>query len=506
LLLFLLLPVLQSISLASGSNLPGKSQLPDAGASKLPRWRGFNLLDKFNTAYGKPYKESDFKLISELGFNFVRLPMDYRCWIKNNDWSQINETVLKDIDKAVQWGRKYKIHVNLNFHRAPGYCVNPPEEPLSIWTDSKAQEACARHWAMFAKRYKGIPNSELSFNLINEPGDIDGKIYSKVVRLLTDAIHKEDPGRLVIADGIAWASKPAEDLAGTGVAQSFHNYQPFEITHYKASWINDADKMPLPRWPIPVITNHLYGPYKPEYAGPMVINGDFMEQSRLKIRVQVVSSMARLKIKADGKVIFDKKLVSGPGKGEWKQEVYVKQWDIYQNIFDKDYTAVIPSGTRKVELEVVEGDWMTFSAIEIIIGASDKNRHINISPTKSDWGIKPCKLSIDEKNGKLTVKSDTEMGIDYIKGRFMEPWRLLAAKNTGVMVGEWGVHNRTPHEVTLSWMQDCLREFRENGWGWALWNFSGSFGIVNSDRADVKYEDYKGYKLDRKMLELLQKY
>jgi endoglucanase len=42
--------------------------------------------------------------------------------------------------------------------------------------------------------------------------------------------------------------------------------------------------------------------------------------------------------------------------------------------------------------------------------------------------------------------------------------------------------------------------------GWALWNFRGSFGILDSDRKDVQYEDFHGHKLDRQMLTLLQKY
>jgi endoglucanase len=36
-----------------------------------------------------------------------------------------------------------------------------------------------------------------------------------------------------------------------------------------------------------------------------------------------------------------------------------------------------------------------------------------------------------------------------------------------------------------------------------MWNLRGGFGVLDSDRADVKYEDFRGHKLDRKMLELL---
>jgi endoglucanase len=32
------------------------------------------------------------------------------------------------------------------------------------------------------------------------------------------------------------------------------------------------------------------------------------------------------------------------------------------------------------------------------------------------------------------------------------------------------------------------------------------FGVLDSERADVQYEDFKGHKLDRKMLELVRRF
>jgi hypothetical protein len=34
----------------------------------------------------------------------------------------------------------------------------------------------------------------------------------------------------------------------------------------------------------------------------------------------------------------------------------------------------------------------------------------------------------------------------------------------------------------------------------------GTFGILDSERSDVVYEDWHGHKLDRALLELLQRY
>ncbi len=35
-------------------------------------------------------------------------------------------------------------------------------------------------------------------------------------------------------------------------------------------------------------------------------------------------------------------------------------------------------------------------------------------------------------------------------------------------------------------------------------NLRGDFGVLDSNRADVPYEEHKGHKLDRRMLELLR--
>jgi endoglucanase len=104
------------------------------------------------------------------------------------------------------------------------------------------------------------------------------------------------------------------------------------------------------------------------------------------------------------------------------------------------------------------------------------------------------------KQGGKTIDRDW-----LLKDR-IEPWKKLQAAGVGVHVGEWGAFNKTPHRVALAWMRDFLSLWKEAGWGWALWNFRGSFGILDSERADVDYEPFRGHKLDRKMLELLRRF
>lgn len=90
-----------------------------------------------------------------------------------------------------------------------------------------------------------------------------------------------------------------------------------------------------------------------------------------------------------------------------------------------------------------------------------------------------------------------------LRAELIEKWRPLTELGVPVHVGEWGCFSKTPHGACLAWMGDLLSLWREAGWGWAMWNLRGTFGILDSERADVAYEDFRGHKLDRRMLELL---
>jgi endoglucanase len=317
----------------------------------IPRWRGFNLLEMFTMRSSGDWAEDDFRWIRDLGFDFVRLPSCYRLWIKDGDNYKINEAMLEKLDRAVELGGKYGLHVSINFHRGPGYSVNQEfTEPHNLWKDAEPLKAFCFHWQMLAKRYKGVSKDKLSFDLINEPPSIGDRMsradHERVVRATAAAIREASPDRLVVADGMSYGNEPAPELADLGIAQSTRAYQPMFISHYGASWVNSKD-YPEPAWP-----------------------GNGWDRKRL-------------------------------------EEHYAK-------------------------------------------------------------------------------------------------WADLAKKGVGVHCGEGGAFNKTPHTVVLAWLRDVLEILTGHGIGLAMWNFRGSFGIIDSGRNDVQYEDFHGHKLDRKLLSLLQ--
>lgn len=228
----------------------------------LPRWRGFNLLEMYTVGGNAPFVEDDFRWISDWGFDFVRLPLSYTHWTVDDDPFQIekNGPGLDRLDQAIEFGERYGLHVCLNLHRAPGYCVNPERrEPFDLWRDDEAVEAFAWHWRTLARRFRGIGAERLSFDLLNEPprpwphftGRFSRVRHERVMRRAVSAIQETDPGRLIIIDGLNYGRQTCPELGDlSNVAQSCRAYEPFELSHYRANWVPRGGRWRCPAWPL----------------------------------------------------------------------------------------------------------------------------------------------------------------------------------------------------------------------------------------------------------------
>ena len=479
---------------------------PPASWSNLPRWRGFNLLEKYTYTGSQAYQEWDFDFAARHGFNFFRLPLDYRIWTTSP--RMYNQGPLKEIDQALTWAMARGIHINLCLHRAPGYCVNPPGEALNLWVDGdngdEARRQFADQWDMFAKRYKGIPSESLSFNLVNEPPDIPVSQYQRAVKAAVDAIRAVDPQRMIIADGLSYGTRPVPEFIPLQLAQSTRGYTPMEVSHYRASWIDGAERWPQPVWPIPTSANaYLYGDEKPDFRSSLVLDGSFSEPAQLDITVHEVSNLADLAVRADGAVVYQKQFRPGSGAGEWKTSNYKSEWGVFQNIYDRTYSAAIPAGTRSIEISLDLGDWLTFSEIRIHPYNGSPQKELVIQPFDQNWGVKQESFRVDQYGQLHAEKHPDALDRQILWSKYVLPWADLMGQGVGVHVGEWGAYSYTPHNVVLAWMQDCLDNWKQANMGWALWNLRGSVGPLDSGRSDVTYENFEGHLLDRSMLDLL---
>ncbi len=368
---------IQTTSLATAGILSPQHHLLKP-KNKLPRWKGFNLLDYFSPdpvrARGDT-PEIFFKWMADWGFDYVRIPMAYPSYIQYDrsrhilpdETRNINTQATDKIEQLVYTAQKHGLHVSLNLHRAPGYCINAGfHEPYNLWTDEAALADFCFHWEFWAKRFKETSHKKISFDLLNEPAWRDdmndqlgkktalpGAVYRKVVLAAYNTIKKVNKKHLIIADGNNVGKDVTPEITDLDIAQSCRGYVPSIISHYKANWVyKDPENLPIPVWPGQV--------------GDQTLSRKMLE-------------------------------------------------DLYA------------------------------------------------------------------------------------------PWIALAESGIGVHCGECGCFNKTPHDVFLAWFTDVLDILGSHGIGFALWEFKGSFGLIDSGRTDVAYEDWYGYKLDRKLLTMLQK-
>ncbi|HZZ17895.1 MAG TPA: cellulase family glycosylhydrolase [Opitutaceae bacterium] len=250
-----------SAGAAAATILPacaGSPWSPKRPQPKIPRWRGFNLTEMTGMR-AQPYVESDFQWMSEWGFDFARLPLSYWTWSSAADWMTIDTKSLEPLDQAIEFGDRHGVHLCMAFHRIPGYCVNGREhEPHQLFGSTgdeykKALQAATFHWRTFARRYKNVPNSRLSFDLLNEPpASTDVPRYTDICKTLIDAIRQESPDRLIFANGADLGQTPVLGLIDEGIVQSSHDYQPKMVSHYQAKWVpaSEFESLAPPTWPM----------------------------------------------------------------------------------------------------------------------------------------------------------------------------------------------------------------------------------------------------------------
>ena len=320
---------------------------------------GFNFLWMYvsDGETPRPPDERALDFLVQTGFNFVRVPTNYRSWIKDFDYLHPDEAVFAHLDQYLDACRARGLHLSLNLHRAPGYCINNNDlERDNLWLDPVAQDGFVFQWETFARRFLGVPNSALSFDLLNEPPNV-GQYgltranHAALIRRTVAAIRAIDPAREIVIDGLGGGHLALPELADLGVVHSGRGYQPMPVSHHQAGWWDGNATAPAP-----------------EYPG-----------------------------------------------------------------------------------QVWEG---------------------------------------------RTWNRDTLR-------EFYQPWRDVEAGGARVHIGECGCYNKTPNDIALRWFGDLFGLYKEFGWGYALWNFAGDFGIVEHGRPGAVYEELHGYKVDRQLLDIL---
>lgn len=87
---------------------------------------------------------------------------------------------------------------------------------------------------------------------------------------------------------------------------------------------------------------------------------------------------------------------------------------------------------------------------------------------------------------------------------FYKPWKQMADSGMSVHLGECGCYNQVKNETALAWYKDFFSVCNELGFGFALWNFRGPFGIVEHRRENTNWKTMNGMIVDIDLLNMFK--
>jgi endoglucanase len=238
-LLIVLIVVLGLVSCNSG-----RKKQPTKEIEKFVIERGLNISHWLSQTESRGAQREqymtaiDFEKIADMGFDHVRIPFD-----EEQMWDELGnrqEDAFKLLHKAINWSFENNLCVIVDLHILRSHYFNDTD--IQLWRDTLAQQQFCSIWEQLSGELQQYPNSKLAYELLNEAVAEDPEDWNSLVAKGIATIRKKEPNRTIIVGSNRWQQVhtfkdlkiPADD---SNIILSFHYYEPFFFTHYKAPWV-----------------------------------------------------------------------------------------------------------------------------------------------------------------------------------------------------------------------------------------------------------------------------
>ena len=187
--------------------------------------------------------EEDFKAISELGADHVRIPFDYN--ILEDDEGVFRESGFRYIDGALELCEKYHLNAVLDLHKAAGFSFDKGENESGFFESDFLQERFYSLWEEMAFRYGNL-HERTAFELLNEVTEQRySPIWNEIVNRCISRIRALAPETVILV-GSYWnnsaaAVKDLDPPFDDKTVYNFHCYDPLNYTHQGAPWADGID-------------------------------------------------------------------------------------------------------------------------------------------------------------------------------------------------------------------------------------------------------------------------
>lgn len=221
--------------------------------------RGF--WEKFRDRY---ITREDVRYMAQLGYNSVRLPINWRILMEDEPGITWKKDGFKLIDRFLDWCEKEDLYVFLDLHGAPGgqtgHNIDDSIDDMPrLFMDQDSWDKGIALWGELARRYK---DREVvgGYDILNEPlrpGLTSDKnldyLLPKLAKFYDEAIaeiRKYDPNHMISLEGHHWATDTSVffKVYDENSVIHFHRYAcPPGLEAFKP-YIEVSNRLNLPLW------------------------------------------------------------------------------------------------------------------------------------------------------------------------------------------------------------------------------------------------------------------
>ncbi len=177
--------------------------------------------------------EDDFRKISGLGWNCVRVPF-HHALIEHEPYRYDAQGVAW-LDRVIAWAQQFRLWVILDLHAACGSqnhdWHSDSRGKAGLWSQPSCLRRTRALWAFLADRYREEP-AVAGYDILNEAVVADSRRLSGLYRDIIREIRQADPRHIIFAEGNSWATDLSclDAVDDAQLVYSVHAYEPLDFT------------------------------------------------------------------------------------------------------------------------------------------------------------------------------------------------------------------------------------------------------------------------------------
>jgi hypothetical protein len=432
-----------------GQGKVNAQQVPSADLGKGINF-GNMLEAPFEGAFGLTVQPEFFALVTEMGFDHIRLPVSWTYHADTEAPYSVDPEFFARVDEVLAMAEAINVKVILNDHHHAELDADPVAEGarfLAIWDQIATRYAERGDW--------------LYFEILNEPhGQFNDtpELWNTLMVDALNVIRSTNPLRKVLIGPVNYNSIHSLDQLKVpedpNLIASIHYYDPFAFTHQGATWVE----------PVPP-TGNVWRPFFKQLATPWqnFSWGTKVDDTGSGLRVTYQQGWAGFNLYRDSPIV-DPQAIQFRVNRPFRLQVV---------IFDGDERIEYP-----VQSTATPGNTKTYVV-----------NFDNLPP-----GFELREIAIQN----YTPESQVPMIVSLLRIKQNDSWDYVMTTKTNVIrrdftiARDWAIENNIPLHLgefgafreanlnnRLSWTRSARHSANIFGIDWSYWELAYDFGVYD---------------------------